>query len=205
MHRNLHSELCGDPQQMNVFAEWRRVRTSIDSLEKEIEEAAFPCPTQRMCKLLIAGEDHRFNSHPGVDTVALCRAAWNTYFHGSRQGGSTIAMQLVRTLTGRYERTVVRKISEIVLAVCVTWRVPKGRIPLLYLWCAYYGWRMNNFREACTRLKLNPTTASIHAEAELVARLKYPQPKQFNPERMNTIRQRGLHLIELLNKSDGPL
>ena len=137
----LSSELCGDPQQMNVFAEWRRVRTSIDSLEKEIEKAAFPCPTQRMCKLLIAGEDHRFNRHPGVDAVALCRAVWNTYFHGSRQGGSTIAMQLVRTLTGRYERTVLRKISEIVLAVCVTQHVPKGRIPLLYLWCAYYGWR----------------------------------------------------------------
>ena len=193
------SEFYDDPQQMNVLAEWRRVRAKIDSLEGETEETVFPCPTQRMCLLLIVGEDHRYGSHPGVDVVALCRAVWNTYFHGLRQGGSTIAMQLVRRLTGRYKRTVSRKLSEIVLAVCVTRYVPKERIPILYLRCAYYGWRMNDFGEACKRLKLTPETAGILAEAELVARLKYPQPRQCSPERMSSIRTRGLHLIRLLN------
>ncbi|MCY3673899.1 MAG: transglycosylase domain-containing protein [Rhodobacteraceae bacterium] len=153
-----------------------------------------------MCSLLIAGEDHRFYNHPGVDVVAICRAIWSTYFLGTRQGGSTIAMQLVRTLTHRYERTVLRKIREIILAICITWYVPKRRIPLLYLWCASYGWKMNNFSEACTRLKLNPKTACIQEEAELIARLKYPQPKELNLERMKTIHRRGLHLIQLLNK-----
>ena len=156
-----------------------------------------------MCRLLIAGEDHRFDGHPGVDAVALCRAVWKTYFRGTRQGGSTIAMQLVRTLTGRYERTVPRKIREIVLAVRLTRHVPRERIPLLYLWCAHYGWRMNGFREACARTGLDPETAGLDAEAELVARLKYPQPKDPSPERMEAIRRRGLHLIRLLEKG-GP-
>ncbi|MCY4152178.1 MAG: transglycosylase domain-containing protein [Aestuariivita sp.] len=186
----------------NILEEWRYLKISIDQLEKRFQITEPPLPTPRMCKLLIVGEDRRFGKHPGVDPIALCRAVRTTYLRGTREGGSTIAMQLVRVLTNRYERTFSRKIREILLAVCVTRYVPKERIPILYLSSAYYGWRMNDFREACARLKLNPMTTDEREDAELVARLKYPQPKEFNSKRMKEINQRGQHLIQLLNKEN---
>jgi membrane carboxypeptidase/penicillin-binding protein PbpC len=88
-----------------IKAEWQQLQESIDKLEFQIASSNFPTPTFQMCNFLIVGEDHRFYYHPGVDPLAICRAFWKTAFCGSRQGASTIAMQLVRTITGRYERT----------------------------------------------------------------------------------------------------
>lgn len=64
---------------------------------------------------LIIAEDHRFGLHPGVDLISLFRALYKTFFLGNREGGSTIAMQLVRVLTGRYERTIFRKFQKLSL------------------------------------------------------------------------------------------
>ena len=182
----------------NLF-EWKRLLALIDQLEEELQNPAYPRPNQRMCRLLIVGEDHRFGKHNGVDVFALCRAIWKTYFCGLRQGGSTIAMQLARTLTGRYERTALRKISEIVVAIQLTKHISQERLPELYLWCGYYGWHMNNFREACEMLGIDPKNSNLTEDAELVARLKYPQPKELSIRRKHQIGQRGRHMIALLD------
>ena len=50
--------------------------------------------------------------HPGVEQLALCRAAWRTYGRGRQEGGSTVAMQLFRVLTSRFERSWRRKADE---------------------------------------------------------------------------------------------
>lgn len=155
-------------------------------------------PSQEMCDLLIAGEDHRFYRHCGVDIIALCRAVVMTLFHGSRQGGSTIAMQLVRTITQDFRPTIFRKIAEIFLSVKLTRYLGKERIPLLYLYIAYYGWRMNNFNEACSRLNINASKMDTLQAAMLVARLKYPQPRHSNSKRNSQIQQRSQHLVSLL-------
>ena len=185
---------------LQIHTQWRMLRASIDKLESEILNTDLPSPTPRMCKLLIVAEDHRFDIHPGVDPWALCRAAWKTYFCDSRQGGSTIAMQLVRTISGRREMTWQRKIIEILLAVQLSRYVPKDRLPILYLWCAYYGWNMNSFSDACSRLKLDPVSSTLSDEAQLIARLKYPQPKGYDAIRMSKIRQRGFHIISLVQR-----
>jgi membrane carboxypeptidase/penicillin-binding protein PbpC len=167
-----------------------------------------------MCRLLILGEDHRYNIHPGVDPIAICRALWRTYFCRRPEGGSTIAMQLVRTISGRYEKTPTRKILEIVLAVRLTKHVDRERLPCLYLWVAYYGWRMNNFLQACDRLSIDPNSSSLEDAAQLVARLKYPEPRISNLERKrkievrcaylaNRYRNRGNRLRTELAGSDG--
>ena len=94
-----------------------------------------------MCSLLILGEDHRFYFSPSVDPAALCRATWRTGSCGHREGGSTIAMQLVRALTRKYDKPILRKTREISLAVQLTQYIPREDIPGLCLWVAYYGWR----------------------------------------------------------------
>ena len=183
-----------------IIAEWQQLRISIDKLESQLASSNFPPPNSEMCNFLIVGEDRRFYYHPGVDPLALCRAVWKTLFCGSRQGASTIAMQLVRTITGRYEKTCRRKLLEIILAVRLTRYLPKDRLPVVYLWIAYYGSGMNNFKQACSRLCIDPRSVDSFEAAKLVARLKYPEPRKCDAERSRKITRRGLHLLAL---SDG--
>jgi membrane peptidoglycan carboxypeptidase len=182
--------------------EWARLRDAVDRIESQINRSEFPLPTLQMCELLILGEDHRFYLHPGVDPIALCRAIWKTFVCGNRQGASTIAMQLVRTITGRYERTWRRKLLEIIFAFRLTHYLDRDRLPILYLWVAYYGWRMNNFRQACSRLQIKPNLIDEMEAAKLVARLKYPEPYQHNIRRIRQIQRRGEHLIALKTQTD---
>lgn len=188
----------------SIRAQWCYLRAAVDKLQKELVEVTGPRPSARMCKFLVLGEDRRFAIHPGVDPVALCRALWKTYLCSRRQGGSTIAMQTVRTIVGQYERSFARKATEMILAICLSRYVAKERIPVLYLWCAYYGWRMNNFPQACRRLGIDPLSASEADEAELVARIKYPQPRRQDVVRMGKIRRRGRHLIDLSHSYRAP-
>jgi len=148
-------------------------------------------------KLLISGEDHRFFSHGGFDLVAIARAVWRNLAFNKREGASTIEQQIVRVLTGNYQRTLQRKAKEIFLATLVGDVVPKQHLPGLYLDIAYYGWRMNGLRQACLRLRLDPRQLSLSEAASLVARLKYPEPKQAPSKRIAQIYRRSVHLSNL--------
>ena len=198
---NFGSLQTGSMMRPSINAQWRQLRDAIEKLERELGSTGSSLPTAQMCRFLIVGEDRRIHRHPGVDVVALCRAVWKTVFCRSRQGASTIAMQLVRTILGCRERTWRRKLTEIVLAMRLSQHVSKNRLPILYLWVAYYGWRMNNFRQACSRLGIDPQSVSEIEAAKLVARLKYPEPRNCNVERMKKIRRRALHLITQANRT----
>jgi membrane peptidoglycan carboxypeptidase len=188
--------------QVSINTKWNQLRDSIEKLELELAYTEFPKPTRQMCEFLVAGEDRRFYLHPGVDPIALCRALWKTCFCGSRQGASTIAMQLVRTTIGCYEQTLRRKLIEIYLAVRLSEHVSRDNLPILYLWVAYYGWRMNDYQQACIRLEIDPRTVNALEAAKLVARLKYPEPKRYNAERTRAIHRRAHHLITMANRKN---
>lgn len=185
---------------MGKSEDWRGLKRKIDRVKREYDSQCELHPSTQMCSLLILGEDHRFYRHPGFDPVALCRATWKTLACGQREGGSTIAMQLVRTLTRKYDKTILRKTREIALAVRLTQYIPQKDLPGLYLWSAYYGWRMNNFRQACDQLGIDPASRDLHSAAQLVARLKYPQPKTTSAKRLRKIEQRCVYLIERYNR-----
>jgi transglycosylase len=179
---------------------WEKLRASLDYVSNEIASNRDLQPSKLVCDFMILGEDHRFYSHIGVDVVALFRAVWKTVFYRERQGGSTIAMQLVRTLTGKYERSIYRKISEIILAVRTTKYVGRASIPIMYAWVAYYGSNMNNYRQACAYLGLRPNSMTDMDASQLIARLKYPQPRQCSARRKSQILSRALHLQGLRKK-----
>lgn len=176
---------------------WQRLQRTVDGLQADLSDAFPLVPSQRMCAFAVFAEDRRFPHHPGVDPLALCRAAWRTSFGGPRQGGSTIAMQLVRTVLGRREPTLRRKVAEIVLAVRLCRHMPVERIPALYLWAAYYGWNMEGFGRACAALAIDPRHSTPAEDAGLVARLKYPQPKSDDAAQVARIRGRVAHIIDL--------
>src|SRR3989344_3306805 len=73
----------------------------------------------------IAIEDKDFYKHKGFDVYGIIRAARNTVFAGSMQGGSTITQQLVKSVFLSPERTITRKIKELYLAFRVEMPFPK--------------------------------------------------------------------------------
>jgi membrane carboxypeptidase/penicillin-binding protein len=177
--------------------EWAMLRSA---LEKEYhahqQDISFHPPIVA-CELLISGEDHRFFHHSGFDLIAICRAIYKRVFYAQIEGASTINQQIVRVLTCRYERTIERKYREILLATLLQTVIPKHALPGLYLRLGYYGWQMNNFKQACNRLDINPLNMTVIEAASIVSRLKYPEPKISSLKRAAQINKRSNHLINL--------
>lgn len=101
-------------------------------------------PLERIPKPLqwatLVAEDRRFYSHPGVDPKAILRALWECLKARSYvQGGSTITMQLARNLYLSPEKTIRRKLKELLLAVQLERRFSKDELLELYLNTVCYG------------------------------------------------------------------
>lgn len=151
---------------------------------------------ENLVDALILAEDHRFNYHYGIDVRAIFRAALITFFAGRTQGASTITQQLTRVITGDYRRTFSRKFRELCLAAWVDSKVAKKDQAVAYLCIAYFGWRMSGWKQAITRLQIN-SPCSFPDAAAVVARLKYPEPRQPSPEQARRVRARQGHILKL--------
>lgn len=88
---------------------------------------------------VLAYEDRSFYWHPGVNPVALARAAFSTASGQRRQGGSTLTMQLARRLYGINSRSLPGKLAQIVGAFWLELRYSKHDILQAYLNTAPYG------------------------------------------------------------------
>lgn len=89
---------------------------------------------------LIAIEDRRFFSHPGIDLIGISRAAMANILAGRlREGGSTITQQLIKNLYLTRERTLQRKVNEALMALSVERRYSKDEILETYLNELYLG------------------------------------------------------------------
>lgn len=87
----------------------------------------------------IAIEDSEFYSHPGFNIKGIFRAAFNNLFRGKLEGGSTITQQLVKSALLTPERTLIRKIKEVILAIKVETRFKKDEILQMYFNEVGYG------------------------------------------------------------------
>jgi penicillin-binding protein 1A len=89
---------------------------------------------------VIAIEDRRFYVHNGIDLRGILRAAWHNLRHdGPPQGGSTISQQLARINYLSPERSLRRKVQEIMIALWLEARLDKDEILTRYLNSAYFG------------------------------------------------------------------
>jgi len=180
--------------------EWPGLRVQLAKVYRSQIHATDFCPTALAQQLLISGEDHRFFSHGGIDPISICRAIWRGIVLRRPEGASTIEMQVVRVVSGRFERSIRRKVHEMALATFVSREIPKKDLPAVYLWIGYFGWRMNGFEAACRRLGVDAEALTPCDTARLVARLKYPEPQEALPERRNKINVRAQHLLRLYEK-----
>jgi len=112
------------------FGEERRTPIKLNQIPKDLIHA------------VLATEDRRFFEHPGVDFRGLMRAAVNLLTSSSiKQGGSTITMQVARNFFLTRNKTFIRKLSEILLALKIEKGLSKDEILELYLNQIYFGKR----------------------------------------------------------------
>lgn len=91
-------------------------------------------------KALLATEDRRFYSHPGIDPIGMIRALITNVQAGSvQQGGSTLTQQLAKNLFLSRDRTLRRKIQEAFLAFWLEAKYSKQRLLEIYLNRVYLG------------------------------------------------------------------
>ena len=130
---------------------------------------------QWLPRILVAVEDKRFYSHPGIDPLALGRAFVQNALSGKvLSGASTISSQLVRLAHPR-PRTVQAKVYEFVGALKLEWHLSKQQILELYLNNAPFGGPIRGV-EAAARLYFDKKAAelSLGEAALLIGMLKGP-------------------------------
>lgn len=132
-------------------------------------------------KALVATEDRRFYLHKGVDPIAIFRAVGrNVKGKGLQEGGSTLTQQLTRQLFLSNERSLQRKIKEIVLAMQLEQELTKDEILELYMNYVYFGQGAYGI-EAASEVFFNKKPKNLTlTQAALLAGL--PQaPSNYNP------------------------
>ncbi len=111
----------------------------------------------------LAIEDRRFYSHWGIDPRGLARALWSNITGSSVQGGSTITQQLAKISFLTPERSLTRKLREMLIAFWLEAWLSKDEILSRYLSNAYFGDNVYGLR-----------AASLH--------YFYRQPEKLKPE-----------------------
>ena len=134
----------------------------------------------RFVKFLMAYEDKRFFSHPGVDPLAAVRAAMQAVRHGGVvSGGSTLTMQVARLLNPDRSKTLIRKWREAGAALALERKVGKEGVLDLYLRLAPYGGNLEGARAASLAFfGKEPARLSIAEAALLVAIPQSPETRR---------------------------
>jgi len=135
---------------------------------------------------ILAAEDRRFFRHPGVDPLAVSRAAVQWLSRGRPvSGASTLTMQLVRRMENRRNRTLKEKLREAWIAMRLEQTLDKKTILEAYLNTAPFGGNVVGIEAAARRYFGHSARFLTLSEAALLAGL--PQ----SPTRLNPLRNRA--------------
>lgn len=153
----------------DIFADQNRTPVPLSQIPKYVQQTT------------IAIEDKDFYKHGGISPVGgMLRAVWATITRNKLQGGSTITQQLVKSALLTPERTVTRKIREIILAFWVEILYPKDKILEMYLNQVPYGGTAWGIETASEKYFGKSVSELTLAQAALLAGL--PQaPTLYSP------------------------
>ncbi|MCF7838694.1 MAG: penicillin-binding protein 1C, partial [Candidatus Marinimicrobia bacterium] len=157
-----------------------RVRLGVNDLD--CRPSYVPAPGHWIVRALIAAEDQRFWSHPGLDGLALLRAVRQNVSAGRRiSGASTLSTQVIRLVQPR-RRTLAAKVIEAFRALQMEQRYSKLDILAQYLNRAPFGGNIVGIEAAAWRYFGKQAADLSLAEAALLAGL--PQaPSRLRPDR----------------------
>ena len=132
---------------------------------------------------VIAIEDRRFRSHFGVDPVGLARAVSRNLFAGDVvEGGSTLTQQLAKNMFLTPERSLKRKVQEVVLALWLETEYSKDQILEMYLNRVYFGSGAYGIDAAARRYFDRDATELTLPQAAMLAGV-LPAPSRYSPNR----------------------
>ena len=157
-----------------------------------------------LVKAVLAIEDRRFFSHPGLDPFRIAGAALrNVRAESYIQGGSTITQQLCKNFFLTPERTFKRKIQEAILALALERHADKKDIIELYLNEVYLGqtgsFSINGVGEAARiYFRKDVSNLALPESALLAGMIQSPNP--YNPQRhpQRATERRNLVMREML-------
>ena len=182
-----------DGRLMGEFGDERRITVQIENTPQDLINA------------ILAAEDDRFFSHHGVDPLGVVRALIaNLKSRETRQGASTITMQVARNYFLSREKTYTRKLKEALLAFRLERELLKLQILELYVNKIFLGHRSFGFQAAAAFYYNKPLDELNLAQLAMLAGLP-KAPSSINPvsnpvralERRNYVlrRMHGLNLI----------
>ncbi len=149
--------------------------------EKKRSPILFAETPPQLINAFLAAEDDRFYEHPGVDYQGLMRAALHLLLTGKKsQGGGTITMQVVRNFLLSREKTYIRKIKEIILALKIENILSKQEIFELYLNKIYLGHRAYGVAAAAQIYYGEPLSELSVPQLAMIAGLP-KAPSKYNP------------------------
>ena len=129
--------LAEDGKLIGEFGEERRSVVRIKDVPKNLTHA------------ILAAEDERFYQHGGIDYAGVLRAMLANFVAGeTRQGASTITMQVAKNFFLSSERTLTRKFNEVLLSYKIESNLSKDQILELYINQIYLGQRSYGFAAA---------------------------------------------------------
>lgn len=143
---------------------------------------------------VLATEDAKFFRHPGLDFAGIARAALG-YFQGRREGASTITMQVAGNFYLNRDRSLLYKISQMLLAVKIERQFSKEDILELYMNQIYLGAGAFGFA-AAARVYYDKTLDELDA-GEIAVLAGLPQaPSRYHPgESPELAKQRQKHVL----------
>lgn len=158
-----------DKRLIGEFGEKRRIPLALSAIP------------DAMINAILAAEDERFFGHPGVDWQGIARALWHLLRTGEKgPGGSTITMQVARNFFLGRERTYLRKLNEILLALKIERELTKQEILELYLNKIFLGHRAYGVGAAAQTYYGRELRALSLAQIAMIAGLP-KAPSRFNP------------------------
>ncbi|MDP5305685.1 penicillin-binding protein 1A [Paracoccus spongiarum] len=162
----------GEGRLIDEFAEERRIFVPIEEIPEQVRQA------------FISAEDKNFYSHPGYDLRGIVGAAWQALSSGGAnvRGASTITQQVMKNFLLSSDRSVERKVKELILAARLEHSLTKDQILELYLNEIFLG--QNSFGvAAAAQVYFNKSLSELapHESAMLAA---MPQaPGRYHPVR----------------------
>lgn len=154
---------------------------------------------ESLIQATLATEDSEFYAHKGFDILGIIRAFYNVLIHRRLQGGSTVTQQVVRNTVISRERTVTRKIKELLLALQIERKYSKDEILQMYLNEIPYGGQAHGVQAASEVYFSKDVQDLTLAESAFLAGMTQA-PSRYSPFRDPDVakarRNYVLHLME---------
>lgn len=130
---------------------------------------------------IISTEDRRFYQHFGFDIISFTRAMLTNIFVGRyAQGGSTISQQVAKNLFLTPNKTIKRKIQELMLAFWLEYKFSKDQILALYLNRVYLGSGTYGI-EAASQKYFQKSSRDLNLKEAAVIAGMLKAPSRYNP------------------------